>query len=93
MPTPKPKPARKPAKPPKGLSLEEAAEMFKRLAKARPEVSFGSYPFMRLKGKAMEYGVNLVARCRDPDLIAASLEALIELVKGRGAKPEVDPKD
>jgi len=76
-----------------GLREGDIADALGALAKARPEVSFGSYPFMRLKGKAMEYGVNLVARCRDPDLIAASLEALIELVKGRGAKPEVDPKD
>ena len=76
-----------------GLREGDIADALGALAKARPEVSFGSYPFMRFKGKAMEYGVNLVARCRDPDLIAASLEALIELVKGRGAKPEVDPKD
>ncbi len=38
MPAPKKKPARKPApKTPKGVSLEVAAEIFKRLAKSRPD--------------------------------------------------------
>ena len=38
MPAPKKKPARKPApKAPKGVSLEVAAEIFKRLAKSRPD--------------------------------------------------------
>lgn len=62
------------------------------LAKARPEVSFGSYPFVRLKGKTIEYGSNLVARSRDADLIAAAVAALVELVEALGAKAEVDPK-
>jgi molybdenum cofactor synthesis domain-containing protein len=75
-----------------GLREGDIAEPLGALAKARPEVSFGSYPWMRLKGKTMEFGVNLVARSRDPDLIAASLEALVEIVKAQGAKPEIDPK-
>ncbi|MFT3722275.1 MAG: molybdopterin-binding protein [Hyphomonadaceae bacterium] len=78
----------------RGMGLREGdiAEPLGALAKARPEVSFGSYPFMRLKGKATEFGVNLVARSRDPDLIAASLDALVEIVKAQGVKPEIDPK-
>jgi hypothetical protein len=46
---------------------------------------------MRLKGKTAEFGVNLVARSRDPDLIAASVAALVEIVRAQGAEPEVDP--
>lgn len=62
------------------------------LAKAKPEVSFGSYPFARLRGKEVEYGSNLVARSRDPDLIAAAVAALVEVVEALGAKAEMDPK-
>lgn len=78
----------------RGMGLREGdiAEPLGALAKARPEVSFGSYPFMRLNGKTTEFGVNLVARSRDPDLIAASLDALVEIVKAQGVKPEIDPK-
>ncbi len=50
-----------------GLREGDIAQPLGALAKARPEVSFGSYPWMRLKGKTTEYGVNLVARSRDPD--------------------------
>ena len=75
-----------------GLREGDIAEPLGALAKARPEVSFGSYPWMRLKGKTTEYGVNLVARSRDPDLIAAALLALVEIVEAQGVKPEIDPK-
>ena len=75
-----------------GLGEGDIAEPLGALAKARPEVSFGSYPWMRLKGKTTEYGVNLVARSRDPDLIAAALLALVEIVEAQGVKPEIDPK-
>jgi hypothetical protein len=70
----------------------EIATPLGELAKARPEVSFGSYPWMRLKGKSVEFGVNLVARSRDPDLIAAALDAMVEILRAQGAKPEIDPK-
>ena len=78
----------------RGIGLREGdiAAPLGELAKARPEVSFGSYPFMRLNGKNTEFGVNLVARSRDPDLIATSLDALVEIVKAQGVKPEIDPK-
>lgn len=62
------------------------------LAQARPEVSFGSYPWMRLKGKTAEFGVNLVARSRDPDLIATAIDAMAEIIRLQGATPEIDPK-
>jgi molybdenum cofactor synthesis domain-containing protein len=74
-----------------GIREGEIAEPLGELAKARPEVSFGSYPWMRLKGKNIEIGVNLVARSRDADLIAASVAALVEIVRALGVEPEVDP--
>ncbi len=75
-----------------GVSEGDIAEPLGALAKARPEVSFGSYPFVRPKGKTPEYGSNLVARSRDADLLATSVAALVELVEGLGATAEVDPK-
>ena len=76
-----------------GLREGEIADPLGALAKASPDVSLGSYPFMRLNGKATEFGVSLVARGRDPDRVAAVVEALVELVKAQGVKPEIDPKD
>lgn len=66
MSTMKPKPVRKPAKPPKGLSLEEAAEMFRRLAKARPDPKteldykdpFTLVVAVALSAQATDIGVN-----------------------------------
>jgi hypothetical protein len=75
-----------------GLREGDIADPLGELARARPEVSFGSYPFLRLRGTTSEFGGNLVARSRDPDLIAASLEALVEFVKAQGVKPEIDPR-
>ena len=75
-----------------GVREGDIAEPLGALAKARPEVSFGSYPWARLQGKTPEYGVNLVARSRDPDLIAAAVAALVEMAEGLGAKVEVDPE-
>lgn len=77
----------------RGIGLREGdiADPLGELARSQPEVSFGSYPFMRLNGTATEFGVNLVARSRNPELIAASLEALVELVKSAGVTPEIDP--
>jgi len=75
-----------------GVREGEIAEPLGALAKARPEVSFGSYPWMRLKGKSVEFGVNLVARSRDADLIAACVAALTEIVRAQGVEPEIDPK-
>ncbi len=74
-----------------GVREGDIAEPLGALARARPEVSFGSYPFMRLKGKTTEFGVSLVARSRDADLIAASVDALIEIVRAQGGEPEIDP--
>ncbi|MDP3740521.1 MAG: molybdopterin-binding protein [Hyphomonadaceae bacterium] len=75
-----------------GVREGDIAEPLGALARARPEVSFGSYPWARLRGKNVDYGSNLVARSRDADLIAAAVAALVELVESLGAKAEVDPK-
>lgn len=75
-----------------GVREGDIAEPLAILARAKPEVSFGSYPFARLEGRTVEYGSNLVARSRDPDLIAAAVSALVELVETLGATAEVDPK-
>ena len=61
------------------------------LAKARPEVNFGSYPSMRAKGTKVEFSVSLVARSRDEDAVAAAVTALEEIIRAQGGTPEVDP--
>jgi molybdenum cofactor synthesis domain-containing protein len=76
----------------KGVREGDIAGPLGELAKARPEVNFGSYPWTKIVMGRTEHGVNLVARSRDPDLIAASVDALVEIVKAQGAKPEIDPK-
>jgi len=76
-----------------GLREGEIADPLGELAKARPEVSFGSYPWMRLRGKTMEFGVNLVARGRDADMLASSVSALVEIVRARGIEPDIDLPD
>lgn len=78
----------------KGLREGEIATPLSELAKASPQVSFGSYPWAKPVGrKEMEYGVNLVARSRDADALAAGLTALGEIVRAAGFAPEIDPKD
>jgi molybdenum cofactor synthesis domain-containing protein len=76
-----------------GLREGEIADPLGELAKARPEVSFGSYPWMRLKGKTMVFGVNLVARSRDADMLASSVSALVEIVRAQGVEPDIDLPD
>jgi molybdenum cofactor synthesis domain-containing protein len=73
-----------------GLREGDIAEALGALAKERPEVSFGSYPWMRLNGKSIEFGINLVARSRDTDGLASSLPQLIAIVRAQGVEPEVD---
>jgi molybdenum cofactor synthesis domain-containing protein len=78
----------------KGLREGEIAVPLGALAKARPELNFGSYPWMRPAGKKdHDFGVNLVVRGRDPDLLAAAIDALVDIVTAQGARPEIDPKD
>jgi molybdenum cofactor synthesis domain-containing protein len=83
----------------KGLLEGEIAVALGELAKVRPDVNFGSYPWTRatvglaaLK-RDVDMGVNLVARSRDADALAAAVDALVEIVRAHGAKPEIDPKD
>ena len=74
-----------------GVREGDIAAPLGELAKARPEVNFGSYPWMRPKGAEVEFGVSLVARSRDTDLVAASVAALEEIVRAQGGAPEIDP--
>jgi molybdenum cofactor synthesis domain-containing protein len=77
----------------KGLREGDIAAALGEIAKAAPEVNIGSYPFMKPGWRGTEFGVNLVARGRDPDQVAAVVAALGEMVAQQGAKPEFDPKD
>jgi molybdenum cofactor synthesis domain-containing protein len=77
----------------KGLKEGEIADALGEIAKAAPEVNIGSYPFMKPGWRGPEFGVNLVARGRDPDQVAAVVAALAEMVTQQGARPEFDPKD
>lgn len=63
------------------------------LAKANPEASLGSYPFMRLVNGQTEFGANLVARSRDKAVVDRCIDAIMEIVRSLGATPEADPKD
>jgi molybdenum cofactor synthesis domain-containing protein len=77
----------------KGLREGDIAAALGEIAKAAPDVNIGSYPFMKPGWRGTEFGVNLVARGRDPDQVAAVVAALAEMVTQQGVKPEVDPKD
>ncbi|MDZ4760494.1 MAG: molybdopterin-binding protein [Alphaproteobacteria bacterium] len=78
----------------KGLLEGNIAGPLAEIARAAPGVNFGSYPWMRPGGpRGPDFGVNLVARGRDPDTLAAAVQALAELVRAEGVKPEIDPKD
>lgn len=64
------------------------------LAKAQPEVNFGSYPWMRAGANGgVDFGVNLVARSRDPALLATAVQAVAGIVRAQGAEPEIDPHE
>jgi molybdenum cofactor synthesis domain-containing protein len=74
-----------------GVREGEIADPLGELAKTAPEASLGSYPFMRLNGKVMEFGTNLVARGRDRELVDRLAGQLVEIVKAQGGQPEIDP--
>lgn len=63
------------------------------LAKANPEASLGSYPFMRLVNGQTEFGTNLVVRSRDKVLVDRCVDAVMHMVRSFGVTPEADPKD
>ncbi len=63
------------------------------LAKANPEASLGSYPFMRLVSGQTEFGTNLVVRSRDKVLVDRCVDAIMHMVRSLGVMPEADPKD
>jgi molybdenum cofactor synthesis domain-containing protein len=63
------------------------------LARANPDASLGSYPFMRLVDGEIVFGTNLVARSRDRAVVDRCIAAIIEIVRSLGATPEADPQD
>jgi molybdenum cofactor synthesis domain-containing protein len=66
----------------RGVGEGDIAPQLGALAKARPEVSFGSYPHARLEGSRPVFSVNLVARGRDQAQVEAAERALIEMMRG-----------
>jgi molybdenum cofactor synthesis domain-containing protein len=57
----------------------DIAEPLSRMVMEHPEVSFGSYPFVR-NG---DFGVNLVVRGQDGQAVEAAAQALADLLDGR----------
>jgi molybdenum cofactor synthesis domain-containing protein len=76
-----------------GVREGDIAEPLGELAKAEPDASLGSYPFVRLVGKDMAYGTNLVARSRDKALVDRLAVALADIIRAQGGAPEIDPQD
>lgn len=62
------------------------AEALGALAKARPEVSFGSYPWFRSRE---DHGVSLVARSTDETAIAAAGHEMLGLFESIGIRAEI----
>ncbi len=77
----------------RGMREGDIAGALRKVAEASPDVSLGSYPFMKVLTEGAEFGVNLVARGKDSARVAAAVDALVELVVQQGAKPEINPKD
>lgn len=75
-----------------GVREGDVAAPLGALAKATPEASLGSYPFMRLVSGQTEFGTNLVARSRDAAAVDRCISALVEIVTSLGGKPEIDPQ-
>jgi molybdenum cofactor synthesis domain-containing protein len=75
-----------------GLREADIAASLGGIASAYPDMSVGSYPFMRPgAGGALEFGVNLVVRGRDLDRIAHAVDAICAIARTAGAAPEIEP--
>jgi molybdenum cofactor synthesis domain-containing protein len=80
----------------RGRTLREGdiASALGEIARHRPEVSIGSYPWIRPGGSlGPDYGVNLVARSRSAEKLTEAVDALIALVRSQNIEPETDPED
>ncbi len=74
-----------------GLREGDIAVPLGDLANASPEVSLGSYPWMRMgEGGKPDYGVSLVARSRDAERLDAALQALVKIVEAQGVAPVIE---
>jgi len=74
-----------------GVREGDIAAPLGELAKATPEASLGSYPFMRLVDGQTQFGTNLVARSRDSDVVDRCIDAIAAIVAAQGGTPEIDP--
>jgi molybdenum cofactor synthesis domain-containing protein len=75
-----------------GVREGDIAAPLGELAKATPDASLGSYPFMRLNGTQTEFGTNLVARSRDRAAVDRCIDKLAGIVSALGGTPEIDPE-
>ena len=75
-----------------GVREGDIAAPLGELAKATPEASLGSYPFMRLVDGQTQFGTNLVARSRDREAVDRCVEAIAAIVTAQGGAPEIDPE-
>jgi molybdenum cofactor synthesis domain-containing protein len=75
-----------------GVREGDIAAPLGELARATPEASLGSYPFMRQVDGQTQFGTNLVARSRDSAAVDRCVAALAAIVKSQGGEPELDPQ-
>jgi molybdenum cofactor synthesis domain-containing protein len=76
-----------------GIREGDIAAPLGELAKANPDASLGSYPFMRLVNGQTQFGANLVARSRDAAAVDRCIVAIEAIVRAQGGAPETDPQD
>lgn len=77
-----------------GVREGDIAQPLGALAKAQPDVNFGSYPWMRAGANGgVDFGVNLVARSRDVAKLGAAVHAVADIIRALGVEPEIDPSD
>jgi molybdenum cofactor synthesis domain-containing protein len=69
----------------KGLREGEFAADLEAIARAMPDISFGSYPFFGPDG----YGAAIVARGEDAGRLDAAVERLVALAHARGLTPDL----
>ncbi len=75
-----------------GLREGDIASPLGAIAKAHPDVSIGSYPWIiPAPGGRTDYGVNLVVRGRETTAIQAAVDAVSEIVTALNIQPEISP--
>jgi molybdenum cofactor synthesis domain-containing protein len=75
-----------------GVREGDFAAALGEVAKARPHVSIGSYPFMQpAPGGGTDYGVTLVVRGREIGAVGEAVETLSDLLLALNVQPEISP--